>query len=419
MLRIRAAVTLTDLTGTATLPHMPPSDLPRLRHLQDHGRLAHPRRDRPGAVDLYRALAAIAGAPSFPREAHAAAIAQLIGNPRHLVFVLADGLGMNLIDRLPADSFLRGHLAMCLNAVFPSSTAPALTALATGAWPAEHAVPTWFTHIPHLGRTAVLLPYQYRGTDIAVPPGEAALAFPLSAQARYFQRPYGAFTPARIRESTFTRYSAAGAPVFGYQGLEHAVNAIAAATLAAPGPTYSYLYYPDVDSNEHQAGVESRGAWEQLLLLDRELARLRRTLGSDATIVVSADHGQVTVPDDDKWVLPDGDELRRLLRVWPPAGEPRLTSFHVRPGSAGAFAEAFRLRFGEHFLLLSADESESANLFGPGILSPEARGRIGDFIALPVGMAALVYGREPHILAMKGMHGGLSPQEMRIPLVIA
>ena len=103
----------------------------------------------------------------------------------------------------------------------------------------------------------------------------------------------------------------------------------------------------------------------------------------------------------------------------PPSGEPRATSFHVREGLRDSFVRAFRARFGDAFLLLSADEAESLSLFGPAIFSPVTRARVGDFVAIPAGRGAITYAGEPSVHALKGMHGGLMPDEMSVPLIVA
>ena len=155
---------------TALTPNHRPtgSDYSRLLSMFDGGLLVRPDAAVPNTVDLSRALAAIGGAPQFESEAGTAGIRALVGVPRHLVFVLADGLGMNLVERLPPNAFLRRHLAFEIGAVFPSSTAPALTSLATGLWPAAHAVPSWFTYLPSAGLSGVVLPFTERrsGRDL-------------------------------------------------------------------------------------------------------------------------------------------------------------------------------------------------------------------------------------------------------------
>jgi hypothetical protein len=398
----------------------PTPDVERLLALFDAGTLVRPDAAAPNTVHLGRALAAVAGAPRFAEEPGVEPLVALIGEPAHLVFVLADGLGMNLEERLPEESFLRRHLAMSLQAVFPSSTAPALTSLATGVWPATHAVPTWFTFLPERGITGVLLPYADRASrlDLNSLGVGAETAFPIATQPGYFSREYRAFQPRAISGSVYTRY-VNGRKAAGYASMEHGVNAVLAGLARTARKTYSYLYVPDVDNAEHDHGVTSEEVWRRLLRLDTELGRLKETAGDEVRLVVSADHGQITVPDSEKHQLALRDDLSSMLRVWPPAGEPRLTSFHVAEGQRSRFVDAFQERFGDAFLLLSADEAESLRLFGPGVLSPRARGRIGDFIAIPAGRGAITYAGEPGVHAMKGMHGGLLPEEMHIPLVIA
>ncbi len=393
----------------------------RMLSLFESGALVRPDAAKPNTVDLARALFASAGTPAFEAEAGATRIGRFIAPSEHIVFVLADGLGMHLVQRLPQDSFLRRHLKLELDAVFPSSTAPALTSLATGLWPAAHALPTWFTFLPRHSLTATVLPYTDRATrtGLARLGIEASSVFLASVAARFHRRDFKALHPIEIANSVYTRYVTGGPPAEAYQTLAGAVDLTCARIRKAKASTYTYIYYPVIDSNEHEFGAQSHQAWREVLRFDAEIARLKETVGPAASIVVSADHGQITVPDQMKTVLNDGDELQEMLRVWPPAGEPRCICFHVRPGRRQAFAETFQRRFQEAYVLLSADEAESLRLFGPGILSPDARARIGDFIALPESAQAMGYAGEAPIVRMRGFHGGLAPDEMRIPLVIA
>jgi hypothetical protein len=391
----------------------------RLTQLFESGRLLAPDSGGPSTVHLARALAAVAGTRDF--EGESGEIAGVLGQPEHMVLVLADGLGMHLIENLPEDSFLRRHLALELRAVFPSSTAPALTSLATGLWPSAHALPTWFTYLPHAGLTAIVLPFKDRASDqdLLAAGVKSEITFPAPAAARFYRRDFAAYQPNHIAKTTYTRFLCGGADARPYRRLSDAFAAVAERVRAATAPTYTYVYWPEVDVREHEHGALSREAQREAFSLDRELKRLREELPASATVAVSADHGLVTVAESLKVVLADGDELQQLLRVWPPAGEPRVLSFHLKPGCKAAFREVFERRFGEEFILLSTDEAEELRLFGPAILSPETRGRVGDFIAIPAGLQVMGYGGEKSVLRMKGFHGGLAPEEMRVPLVIA
>jgi hypothetical protein len=396
---------------------MPDPNVTALRSLVASGTFLHPLAAT-NTVDLALALADIAGAEGLSLGEGSSELRREIGDPKHLIFVLADGLGMNLVERLPPESLLRRHLLREIRAVFPSSTAPALTSLATGTWPGEHALPTWYTYLPAAKLTAVLLPYVDRRGGPALTLDPRAV-FPAPVLAPRFSRPFLPHQPAPIARSIYTLYVTGGIGARGYQSFEICIERLLADVRKAAGPTYSYAYFPDIDTAEHEGGVRSPKAWSNVLRLDRALDRLKSALGDDCRMVVSADHGQITVPETSKRLLPDGQDLQPFLSVWPPAGEPRMTSFHVKPGAREPFIEAFEAEYGDELLLLGSEEAASEGLFGPKGLVPETRARVGEFIAVPKGDCALIYAREPNVVAMRGMHGGLSPEEMRIPLVVA
>ena len=81
----------------------------------------------------------------------------------------------------------------------------------------------------------------------------------------------------------------------------------------------------------------------------------------------------------------------------------------------------FRRRFGDVYALLSVAEAEALALFGPGPLAGAARRRIGNFIGLSPAPVALIYGTDlgDGVGALRGYHGGLTPAEMRVPLIVA
>ena len=101
--------------------------------------LLRPRHDLPNLVDLAGAVARICGV-DLKLSCHAEDMVEAVGTSDHLVLTLADGVGMNMVEMLPEDSFLPSHLRSEMLTVFPSTTSVALTSLTTTQWPAEHAV---------------------------------------------------------------------------------------------------------------------------------------------------------------------------------------------------------------------------------------------------------------------------------------
>lgn len=375
----------------------------------------------PSTVDLSLALAALAGAPT-PRTAGAAAIAERIGDAEHLVFVLVDGLGLEVVEALPASTWLRRHLALPLRSVFPSATASALTSLATGLWPNRHAIPGWWTYLPDREVTITALPFIERWTGEPLHSVGVNLAevFPAATLLPCFTHDVMSFLPGAIADSAYSRYVRGATRTAPYDRLRGGIDALVERVRGAAAPTYSYLYLSSVDALSHTFGPHSAEVREHLATLDAELSRLAEGLRGRARLALSADHGLIEVHAEHKHLLLDDDPLVRLLRA-PPSGEPRSPLFHVRPGELEAFRASFEERFGHLFALLTTDEVEALELFGPGPLTDLARARIGDFVAVAGGPDVILY--RPGDVAtgtelLVGYHGGLLPAEVRIPLIV-
>jgi hypothetical protein len=179
-----------------------------------------------------------------------------------------------------------------------------------------------------------------------------------------------------------------------------------------------YLYVPDVDSAEHDHGVECEQVASLVIVLDGLLEQLRRRLPDDVRIVLSADHGLVTIPTDRQFVLAQDHPLIRYLSVYPSA-EATTPVFHVRPGKQEAFQRAFAAYFGDAFALVRPEEAHELGLFGPEPLHPVMHRRLGSFVGIapePVALIPALPNKVPvnHL----GFHGGLRPAEMRVPLVV-
>ena len=142
------------------------SDVPALLAAFEAGDLLRPDPDIPNFLDLSRAVGAACGVRGLTLSANARAMADRLEEHEHIVFVLADGLGLDMIEQ-GGDSanVLRAYLAMELRAIFPASTVVALTTLMTGEWPAQHAVTGWWTHLEEIDGPATVLPYVRRSDD--------------------------------------------------------------------------------------------------------------------------------------------------------------------------------------------------------------------------------------------------------------
>ncbi|HEV8293032.1 MAG TPA: alkaline phosphatase family protein [Tepidisphaeraceae bacterium] len=391
-----------------------------LERLFAEGVLVRPSDREANLVHLVRAIYALCGVQGLDLPQPARQLIDQIGPAQNLVFILLDGLGMNLVNRLPAESFLMSHLRGQINATCPSTTAAALTTVTTGMYASQHGVTGWFTYLPQYGLTAMMLPFSERGTnqplvsrgirpqDILPPP----------LLPRMTHRPL-TLVPTYIANTPYNIYSRGETSGQGYEKLPDAIDHVIAAVITAKTPAYVHLYLHDVDTLCHHVGVNHDSVVPLVLGIDAELERLEEAIRGRARIVITADHGLIDVPKPDQALLFSGDPLLEMLLA-PPTGDARMPIFHLKEGQRRAFVELFEQRYGDRMVLLDIEQVERIELLGPGKIAPAARRRFGDFIAFPDRAATIAFhppGKPPGELYL-AVHGGLSTQEMKVPLCI-
>ncbi len=389
--------------------------------------ILRPSANEPDLVHLTRALASLSGVRKFdPPSAPMAELEAAIGAHDHLVFVLLDGLGMNLLRRMPANSLMVRALKRTIRATCPSTTACALTSIATGTWPSQHAVTGWFTHLPERGLTATTLPMieRFQGRPLSELGVGIDDVLPVGAFHRELTRRVLTLLPTPIFDTVYARYSRGGTAGSPYSSLADAAQQVVTFVGASAAPSYTHLYVPDVDTVCHHDGLTAPAVLELLLGIDAELARLRERLPENARLVISADHGLLDVPESGHLPLPADDRLCELLEV-PPSGDARLPIFHVRAGCQAEFVERFSIRYGSALRLMKSSEAEEIGLFGPPPTSEAARRRFGDFVGIALRPVTLHYARPlppdappPHAV-YRAQHAGLTRDEMEIPFIVA
>jgi len=387
------------------------------------GSMLRPSQDVLSIVDLGRALAMLAGVPDIRPTPGSRALGDLVGASDHLVFIMIDGLGTNLLSGVLEDSFLAAHRATDLRTVFPSTTAAVLTSVATGEWPNVHAATGWWTHLEEIGSTAAILPFSRR-SDAKPLVGlgmTAEQVFPVSSLMNRIPRETLSLIPHHVVDSVYSTYMSGGRERRGHRSLVDAVNIVVERVRHASGPTYTYLYTDRVDSIAHHHGIEHPYVRDALSEVDRQVQRLAQELDGRGRIVLTGDHGFLDVPPNRRHQIRASDALLRLLR-FPPSGDARVMYLHVRQGFEGRVRYLLQQRFGDQFLVLGTDQVEALELLGPGHILEPARSRVGDLIAISSGTDVISYnpsGGVGKMMSQRSHHSGLTPDEMLVPLVTA
>ena len=384
--------------------------------------LLRPRHDLPNLVDLAGAVARLCGV-NLKLTGHAEDMVEAIGTSDHLVLTLADGVGMNMVEMLPEDSFLRSHLHSDILTVFPSTTSVALTSLTTAQWPAEHAVMGWWTYLPELNGVATILQYTDRGTgaDLVKRGIDPERTFPVKSAWSRMKRDGLVVVPERIKDSVYSNYFNGGLKSFGYRSLSEAVNVVSERVLNASEPTFTYLYVPRVDSLAHLHGMARPEVRHALVEVDNELSRLQSAIGDKGRMVVTADHGLLDATAAQRHTLRPNREIQPLM-ISPPSGDARVMYLPTWSWAGDRMRRYFDRRFGERFAVIDLEEAIKLEMLGPEPPSDVAMQRLGNQIAISTGSDMIEYNaaRGPgRMVQLNCHHSGLTPEEMRIPFVVA
>ncbi len=343
------------------------------------------------------------------------AIVETLAASRVAVFVLMDGLGERAMASHAPDGALAQLRLRSLDSVFPSSTAPALSALSAAAPPAAHGNPGWLMWSQAAAALIRTLPMDLRADHQAKV--RARDTWHWSAWTTQCRVPAFALLPAKLADSEFSRHSYEGATIVAYRSLNEVCDRVDEALAGAGDQAYVFVYLPHFDTVSHEAGCASEKAREVVRRLDAWFAQLvERMRTRDALVLASADHGFVDVADEDQLRLEDFPQVAACLER-PLAGEPRVPFCTVRADAQERFAETVRSALGDAFDVHRSQALLDAGWFGTG---DALVGRIGTHVLVPRRLVTLVDvldGEEP--MRFIGMHGGPSDDEMRVPLIAA
>lgn len=376
-----------------------------------------------GGGSIANLMCSIAGAFGVP---HAACpplrdAPPALARRRHLVLVVVDGLGFRHLMQGAAASTLARHAHGSLTSVFPSTTASAVTTFLTGATPAQHGLIGWHTYLEEVGLIAAVLPFQARGSDeplerLGLRAGEVSGC---SALADRIPAEVHSVAPRKIVDSAFNTAHCGRAQRHGYATLGEFFEAIERCLRGDAARKYVYAYWPELDSVAHEHGIASRQARESLRRFDDGFARLLTSLqGRDVGVLVTGDHGFIDAPEE-RLVLVEQHPRFEAMLARPLWGERRVAYCRVEPERGAEFEDYVHEHFSAAISLHASSELIEQGWFGPGTPHPGLASRAGDYTLVMRGDATIKdwlpgEKRYRHI----GVHGGLSEDEMRVPLVV-
>ena len=378
-----------------------------------------------------------------------------------LVMVLVDGLGWQMLrERAGHTPNLRRLLADSdyLHTCAPSTTAAALSTLATGVYPGAHAMVGYAVrdpllrgqlgagHVPKASDVFDLITFKNSSHDPLTWQSVPTLIERANAKAKAGCGPQlGAVSIGR------SKFAGSGLSLAAWRGFKHiGVDALDQRPYQAyraikEGAKLVYLYVGELDHAGHNHGWHSDKWLQALEALDAMVGQLFRRLPAGTRIVLTADHGMVDTDRHHRIDLAKEKELSKdVVAV---AGESRFLQLYVADDVASAsaagspglgvagprgvcgvvenngreeLAQSVAKRWaeflGDRAIWVGTDPTP---LIGP--LSPGARAAVGDVLVALNDNWTVVDSRVQsfHATQLIGVHGSLTPVELEVPLIKA
>jgi predicted AlkP superfamily pyrophosphatase or phosphodiesterase len=325
-----------------------------------------------------------------------------------------------------------------LTSQFPSTTTVHMTTIHTGLPVGEHGLYEWFMLEPRLDRLISPLPFTFAGDGQGPLPADFTpdqLYPPTTFYETLAGRGVSSVVsgPSGLAQSPSTAALVRGAACqLGFASVGGGLAELAGAMAELPAPAYGFAYIEDLDTILHRVGPLEPGRThvdaEITRLLDAIEQSLLEQLPPGTLLLVTSDHGMAPVsPLSTTHVneLDNGIEIISHLRTGAepdnhplaPAGGCRDLFLHAKTGHTDDLVDALRRALGEQAEVRRTDELVADGVFGPSV-SQRLRDRLGDVVILPeLGESVYWYTPGRFIQRMWGQHGGLTAQEMEIPLI--
>lgn len=314
------------------------------------------------------------------------------------VVLVVDGLGwQQLLPHIDDLSNLGPALREQepIDAAFPTTTPAGLATLTLGMTPGQHGFIGATFYLPDFETVLAPLHWDTDPLPAAVQP-----------EPTVFQRLHGVTAhrhgPEQYADSGMTRTLLAGATAHDY-------DAFTPTVIERRDAHLDYVYLPKLDKLGHIHGANTPKWFKYLREIDELIGVLRRAVGTSGAVVVTSDHGMVTIPDECRINV---DEAPFTAGVDILAGEPRMR--HIYTAVPDQVQERWQQALGQRAVVWTRAEAIAAGVFGA--VDPLLADRIGDVVVVAQDtwiLASRIV--DPRPSGLRGLHGGLTDAEVLVP----
>ncbi len=356
---------------------------------------------------------------------------------RKVILFLVDALGYNQLrsvlrsepNLIINELISRGRFSP-LTSIFPSTTVAALTSLSTGLTPQEHGM---------LGFHLFLREYATVADMIGFTPihdGEHGRLLRMGLEPQKFlraetlgQRLANAGIPSYVLIKSIFKHSPLSKMFYnGAKAVHGFVNSsdmfVTLKRLVTQNPderSCIMVYWDAIDSISHAYGPNSEAFAAEVRNLSYSLERefmeqVDSQISGTTLLILTADHGQVTVPDN-RLVRVDRHAKIRDNLLLPPTGDFRAAYLYAKQGKVEALRAYLKEQLSDQMVAIPSSKALSSGLWGYGDVHPEVPERMGNLVAIMRENYAFYSSVKEKPYYTGGKHGGLTPDEMLIPFL--
>ncbi len=338
-----------------------------------------------------------------------------VPSKKKVCLIVLDGLGLDMLSHYEngAEVELRK-----MTTVFPSTTATVLASLLLNMSPGEHGILGYKTFYKRAAGIIKPLEFTYAAIPrpgALGPIGEARDFFPFM---NLFTKLYRkrrvkstVITPIEISHSEYSELIISGATnVIGYHNIWDSFEMLEN-ELRVGKSRFVYMYIPYIDSLAHNYTKNDNSVRNATRFIYNGIKEIFGRNSNRVFGMVTSDHGHSSVSNTVE--LEEDYALMDKLEI-PPYGDSRALMLRTRNDIRQDLSK-YNLR------VFSKDES--LKLFGD--VNENTYKVLPDFVAVPADNTAYSYDYDlrdkknnKRTVHLKSHHGGLSKEEMEIPLVI-
>lgn len=320
-----------------------------------------------------------------------------------VVLLVLDGLGWEQFqDHRRHAPVLSSLASTVITTVAPTTTATALSSIATGLTPGEHGLIGYRMMLK--GEVINVLRWVAANGDRrrSLPPREVQ---PFTA---FMGADVPVIAPAELEHTAFTEAHLRGSRPVGYRAAS--AIAVEVGRQLRAGERLVYAYYGSIDKTAHERGFgEFYDA--ELRAADRIVGDILEALTPGASLLVTADHGQVDVGS--RVIEPEPSLLAMVVAQ---SGEGRFRWWHAQRGAADELLAAAAARYSDQAWVVSKEQTLDEGWFGPTV-APPVLARLGDVALVAHEPVTFFDPADAGPFELICRHGSLTSAEVLVPLL--